>query len=138
MPPNSGDNLFGVGLWILYICKYTDGFPIRLSGVITNKTKIKDNFCLYLPFDTEVGEVLSRVECLHMHEGMKSGDRIMVSFKSSPVLSSSVKETFHVGGHGEVKVKMFWANLIQNNLVSIPDFMPCFFWPGIPIHRDMH
>ncbi|KAL8128261.1 hypothetical protein AgCh_015003 [Apium graveolens] len=124
IPQNSGENLFGVGLWVVYKCKYNDEVGLSLEVVITNKTKdIKKYYCLNLPFQTAVGEVLSRVECV-MHNRMKSGDKIMVSFKSYSIHLRHNLPGRHHSGRGEVKVKMCGAHLIQNNLVNICDVSP--------------
>ena len=122
VPPNSGENLFGFGLWIVYKRKYTDDCALLLKAVITNKTKNRRHTCgLILPMDAGVGEVLSAVRCMDFND-MKSGDKVKISFLSTPE-----DALMHYDGVcGLVKVKMCGAHLIQNNFVGISDFPPIF------------
>ncbi|KAL8128260.1 hypothetical protein AgCh_015002 [Apium graveolens] len=85
IPPNLGDNLFGVGLWI--VCKHkhtTVRSSLYVRAVITNRTKdIKNNYDIYIPWERVVGEVQSRLQCIKNHT-MESGDRIKISFQCVP------------------------------------------------------
>lgn len=90
IPPNSGNNFSGFGLWIVYKCKYTDRGSPYVKAVIINKTKnVKTNHDINLR-TLVAGKVQSRVECISDEKIKRHGinilfqsrDRINISFQS--------------------------------------------------------
>lgn len=98
IPPNMGNNLLGVALWVVYTCKSEDS-NYTLEAIITNETQgTKQDYCNdYVPGGI-VGEIQSTVDCMSEENfPLKSGDRIKVSFEEG----------------GDVDVEMCGAHLIQ-------------------------